>query len=64
MLITKRMLGWLAMAAGVLTIGGLVVYDLLRHHSIGQRLQLVALAIAVIAIVVGISLLPLKDHPV
>jgi len=62
-MITKRQIGLLAIAAGVLTIGGLAGYDVLRHHPIGQRLQLVVLIVAVGAIAIGATLLPLGDRP-
>lgn len=60
---TKRHFGLLLLALALLIGGGLIFYDLIRHHDLGQRLQVVALAGALLIGVIGLTLLPLGDTP-
>ena len=61
--ITKRQLGAALIAAGLLVIGGVLTYDALKHHAIGDRFQLVALAVGAVLIGFGAALLPLGANP-
>lgn len=63
-MITKRHLGLLFIALGLLMIGGIVAYDILKHHAVGERLQLVALGGALVIGLLGATLLPLGDTPI
>jgi len=61
--ITKRQLGAALMAIGVVVIGGVFAYDLLKRHAIGDRFQLVGLALGVLLVFLGIALLLLGADP-
>ncbi|MHB8630128.1 MAG: hypothetical protein ACYDBJ_17175 [Aggregatilineales bacterium] len=61
--ITKRQLGAALIAAGVLVIGGVLAYDALKHHAIGDRFQLVALAVGALLTFFGAVLLPMGTDP-
>jgi hypothetical protein len=65
--ITKRQLGWLAVAGGILAVVAVFVYDRLGtsdpQGGFGP-MQTLALVGAFVAILIGISLIPLGDHPV
>ena len=63
-MITKRHLGLLFIALGVVISGGVLAYDVLKHHAIGERLQLIALVGALLIGLLGATLLPLGDAPV
>ena len=60
---TKRYFGLVLIAAGLLLAGGVLLYDLLKHHAIGERFQLLALVGAVLIVLLGATLLPLGDKP-
>ncbi len=60
--ISKRQLGAALIAAGVLVIGGVLTYDVVKHHAIGDRFQLVALAVGALLMFFGAALLPLGAH--
>jgi len=62
--ITKRHLGLGFIVTGALIISGVLAYDLLKHHAVGERLQLVALVAAVLIGILGATLVPLGDHPI
>lgn len=62
---TKRQLGFLFIAIGIIAISGMFAVDLLRagqYQGIGPAQQQAMLA-AGLLILVGISLLPLGDKP-
>jgi hypothetical protein len=61
--ITKRQLGAVLITAGILIIGGVLAYDVLKRHAVGDRLQLFALAIGALLMFLGMALLPLGANP-
>jgi hypothetical protein len=63
-IITKRHLGFLFLAAGVLGFGGLLTLDMIRGKigNIGPSQQL-ALAGCVGLALIGLTLIPLGDRP-
>ena len=60
--LTKRHLGLLLMAAGLLLGAALLIMELLENDGIGT-LQQIGAAAALLAVVVGGSLLPLGARP-
>ena len=61
--ITKRQLGVALIAAGMLIIVGVLAYDVLKHHAIGDRFQLVAFVLSALLLLFGVALLPLGANP-
>lgn len=63
--LTKRQLGLLMMIAGTLAFCAIIAIDLVdvgREGGIGPA-QRIALGLAVVVAFVGLTLIPLKDHP-
>ena len=61
--ITKRLLGALLIAAGILIAAGVLVYDVIKHHAVGDRFQLAALVLSALLVFMGVALLPLGAIP-
>jgi len=62
-LVTKRYFGMMLIAVSGLLVTGVLVYDLLKHHTIGERFQLLAFVGAAMIGLLGVLLLPLGDNP-
>jgi hypothetical protein len=62
-IITKRMIGIVITAAGVLGFGGLLVLDALRGQSDFGPTQQVGLQACVALTLLGLTLIPLGDRP-
>jgi len=63
--ITKRQLGLLLLAVGLLAFAGVLSIDLIdagREGGIGPA-QRIALALAALIALIGLTLIPLKDDP-
>ena len=63
-MITKRHLSLVFIAVGMVMIGGVLAYDLLKHQPLGERFQLVTLGGGVLIGLLGMLLLPLGNEPV
>ena len=61
--ITKRQVGALLIAVGILIVAGVFAYDILKHHPIGDRFQLAALALGALLAFMGTTLLPFGATP-
>jgi hypothetical protein len=63
--LTKRQLGLLMVAAGALAFVAIIAIDIVdfgREGGIGPA-QRIALGLAVVIVLVGLTLIPLKDQP-
>lgn len=61
----KRQMGWLLLSGGLLIFIGIIGIDILdvgREGGIGPAQQ-VALGISVLVAFIGLTLIPLGDHP-
>lgn len=61
--ITKRMLGWLLIAAGAVGLVGVFAVDIVRSSTEFGPTQQLGLLAAIGLIIIGISLLPLGNRP-
>lgn len=62
---TKRQLGWILLAGGMLTFAGIVgidIFDVGREGGIGPAQQL-ALVASILVAIIGLSLIPIGEHP-
>jgi hypothetical protein len=63
--LSKKHLGWLLLIGGVLAFVGILSIDILdvgREGGIGPAQQM-ALAVSALAALIGLTLIPLGDHP-
>lgn len=60
--LTKRHLGLILLAAGLFFVTGMVILELVKSDGFGT-VQKLSVMIGIASVLIGLSLLPLGNHP-